>query len=117
MERYIGQQSQGQVLQINARRPQTARPGNSEMGDNNRDPGAILRAYALPPGTPKDRVEILRKAFMATMKDADFVTEMKKSNFAIDPLPGEQVEKIITGFFKLPPAQMARLKEVLGVQN
>jgi tripartite-type tricarboxylate transporter receptor subunit TctC len=81
------------------------------------DPGAVLRAYALPPGTPKDRVEILRKAFMATMKDADFVTEMKKSNFAIDPLPGEQVEKIITGFFKLPPAQVARLKEVLGVQN
>lgn len=81
------------------------------------DPGAVLRAYALPPGTPKDRVEILRKAFMATMKDADFVTEMKKSNFAIDPLPGEQVEKIITGFFKLPPAQVARLKEVLGGQN
>ena len=81
------------------------------------DPGAILRAYALPPGTPKDRVEILRKAFMATMKDADFLTEMKKSNFAINPLPGEQVEKIITGFFKLPPAQVARLKEVLGVQN
>jgi hypothetical protein len=54
---------------------------------------------------------------MATMKDADFVTEMKKSNFAIDPLPGDQVEKIITGFFKLPPAQVARLKEVLGVQN
>src|SRR5215470_17068924 len=40
----IGQQSQGQVLQINARRPQTARPGNSEMGDNNRDPGALLRS-------------------------------------------------------------------------
>src|SRR5262247_1288891 len=81
------------------------------------DPGAILRAYALPAGTPKDRVEILRKAFMATMKDTDFLTEMKKSNFAINPLPGEQVEKIITEFFKLPPAQVARLKEVLGVQN
>src|SRR5499426_678370 len=81
------------------------------------DPGAILRAYALPPGTPKDRVEILRKAFMATIKDTDFLTEMKKSNFAINPLPGEQVEKIITEFFKLPPAQVARLKEVLGVQN
>src|SRR5262249_7021773 len=40
---HIGQQSQGRVLQINARRPQTARPGNSEMGDNNRDPGALLR--------------------------------------------------------------------------
>src|SRR5215510_14396933 len=41
---HLGQQSQGQVLQINSRRPQTARPGNSEMGDNNRDPGALLRS-------------------------------------------------------------------------
>src|SRR5262249_48201088 len=36
--------SQGQVLQVNARRPQKARPGNSEMGDNHRDPGALLRS-------------------------------------------------------------------------
>ena len=81
------------------------------------DPNAILRAYTLPPATPKDRVEIVRAAFMATMKDAEFLSEMNKSNFAINPLSGEQVEKNIAGFFKLPAAQVARLKEALGVQN
>lgn len=81
------------------------------------DPNSILRAYALPPGTPKDRVEILRKAFMDTMKDPDFLAEMTKTNFAINPLSGEQVEKIIAEFFKIQPSQVARLKEVLGVQN
>ena len=42
-------------------------------------PSAILRAYALPPNTPKDRLNILREAFNATMKDAEFLAEMKKS--------------------------------------
>ena len=79
------------------------------------DPNAILRAYMLPPATPKDRVETIRAAFMATMKDPEFLSEMNKSNFAINPLSGEQVEKIIAGFFKLPAAQVARLKEALGL--
>jgi tripartite-type tricarboxylate transporter receptor subunit TctC len=41
---------------------------------------AILRAYALPPGTPKDRLNVLRDAFMATMKDKDFAAEITKAN-------------------------------------
>jgi hypothetical protein len=51
------------------------------------------------------------------LKDAEFLSEMNKSNFAINPLSGEQVEKIIAGFFRLPAAQVARLKEALGLQN
>ena len=39
---------------------------------------AILRAYALPPGTPKDRLNVLRRSFMDTMKDPEFVAELKK---------------------------------------
>lgn len=77
------------------------------------DPAAILRAYALPPGTPKDRVEILRKAVADTMKDPEFLAEMKKSNLSIDPLSGEQVAKIVAGLFKMPAALVGKLKEVL----
>ena len=35
--------------------------------------GAAVRPYVLPPGTPKDRVEILRKAFMETVKDPELL--------------------------------------------
>src|SRR5262249_8207547 len=38
----VGQQSQGQVLQTDARRPQTARPGHAQMGDHDSDSGALL---------------------------------------------------------------------------
>lgn len=77
------------------------------------DSAAILRVYALPPGTPRDRVELLRKAFMATMKDPEFLGEMNKSQLGINPLPGNAVEKIVAGIFKLQPAQVVRIKEVL----
>ena len=33
----------------------------------------IVRTYTLPPGTPKDRVQLLRKAFDATLTDPEFV--------------------------------------------
>ena len=77
------------------------------------DSAAILRVYALPPGTPRDRADLLRKAFAATMKDPEFLAEMNKTNLGINPLPGSAVEKIMAGCFKLPPAQVARVKEVL----
>jgi tripartite-type tricarboxylate transporter receptor subunit TctC len=77
------------------------------------NPAAILRVYALPPGTPKERVELLRKAFLATMKDAEFMAEMNKANLSINPLPGTEVEKIVASFFKLQPKDVARLKEIL----
>ncbi|MEK6602717.1 MAG: tripartite tricarboxylate transporter substrate-binding protein [Candidatus Binatota bacterium] len=77
------------------------------------DSAAITRVYALPPGTPRDRADLLRKAFAATMKDPEFLAEMNKTNLGINPLPGSAVEKIVAGFFKLQPAQVARVKEVL----
>jgi hypothetical protein len=77
------------------------------------NPGAILRVYAAPPGTLKDRLELLRKGFMATVKDPGLLAETNKAGLAINPLSGAEVEKIVASFFKLQPAQIARLKEVL----
>lgn len=73
----------------------------------------VLRLYVLPPGTPKDRTEILRKAFQDTMKDSEFKAEMDKARLDVDPIPGAEVEKIINGFFKLPPAVVTKLMEIL----
>ena len=77
------------------------------------DTAAITRPYALPPGTPKDRVQILRRAFAQTMKDKDFLAEAVKSKLDVDPVSGEEVEKIVSGLFKLDSATVARMSEVL----
>src|SRR5438309_4600503 len=40
------------------------------------NPSAFARPFALPPGTPKDRVALLRKAFQETLKDPTFVVDI-----------------------------------------
>lgn len=76
-------------------------------------PAITNRPYVLPPGTPKDRVQLLRKAFMATMDDPEFQADAKKSKLDLAPLSGEEVQKMIEGMFKLSPTVIARLKEAL----
>lgn len=73
----------------------------------------IVRTYTLPPGTPKDRVQILRKAFESTLKDTEFVAEAKKSHLNIHPISPDEIEKDIAGLFKIDPALVTKLKEIL----
>jgi len=77
------------------------------------DPNSITRPYSLPPGTPKDRVKVLQKAFMDTMQDPEFLADAKRSKMDINPVPGEEVEKTVARFFKLDPALVTKLREIL----
>ncbi len=113
------------VLQANRRNhpdlpnvPQAIKLAKSEDARKMIDVGIhgdsdIVRTYTLPPGTPKDRVQILRKAFEATLKDPEFVADAKKAHLNIEPVAPEEIEKDISGLFKLDPALLARLKDVL----
>jgi tripartite-type tricarboxylate transporter receptor subunit TctC len=74
---------------------------------------AILRAYALPPGTPKDRLNVLRDAFMATMKDKDFIAEITKANLELNPLSGIEVENIVRKLYQVDANLAGKLKEIL----
>ena len=80
------------------------------------DPAIITRVFVTTPGTPKERVQILRKAFNETLKDPEFVAEAKKASLDIDPLTGEEVEKIVGGMFSLSPAAVSKLAAVLAVK-
>ncbi|MBI2361735.1 MAG: hypothetical protein HYV04_22960 [Deltaproteobacteria bacterium] len=77
----------------------------------------LLMVYALRPGTPKDRVETLRKAFDATVKDPDYLEDAKKSKAVINPLRGSEVENIIADLWKMDPSVKAKLKEVLAAKK
>jgi tripartite-type tricarboxylate transporter receptor subunit TctC len=77
------------------------------------DMNVILRTYVLPPGTPKERVRIVQKAFLDTMKDPEFVADAKKSKLDIDPVSGEDLERTVQGLFKINPTVVAQLKEII----
>jgi len=76
-------------------------------------PGTLARPFVLPPGTPKDRVQVLRKAFMDTFHDPEFLAEAKKTNLDIGPLPGEEIAKTVDNLFKLEAPVIERLKKIL----
>jgi len=80
-------------------------------------PSAILRAYALPPATPKERVGILRNAFDATMKDPEFLMEMKKSKLEINALSGTEVNRVVSKLFQMDGANVNKIREILIPKN
>lgn len=77
------------------------------------DAADIARPFVMPPNTPKDRVHTIRQAFLATLKDPAFLAEAEKSKLDVDPVTGEALEKIVAGIYKMNPAMLAKLKEVL----
>jgi len=75
--------------------------------------GPTARPYVVPPGTPRDRLEILRKAFMDTMKDPEFLADAEKAKLDINPLDGATLEKSVKEVFNLDPTLIPKLKEIL----
>ena len=75
--------------------------------------GPTVRPYVLPPNTPKARVEIIRKGFMDTMKDPEFLAEAKKANLDINPDDGAVLEQNVKDILKLEPGLVAKLKDIL----
>jgi hypothetical protein len=63
----------------------------------------MARPFAAPPGIPADRARALREAFDATMKDADFIAEMKRLDLDLQPVTGPEIDALIREVYASPP--------------
>jgi tripartite-type tricarboxylate transporter receptor subunit TctC len=79
----------------------TSQVGKAIMGIR-AAPLAIGRAFAAPPGTPADRVQLLREAFARAAKDSEFVAESKKARIAVGYIPPDEVLKMFNGLLEQP---------------
>jgi tripartite-type tricarboxylate transporter receptor subunit TctC len=61
------------------------------------------RPFVAPPNVPRERAEALRKAFMDTMNDKDFLADADKAQLEITPVPGDQIEKLVKDIFSASP--------------
>jgi tripartite-type tricarboxylate transporter receptor subunit TctC len=77
------------------------------------DVSTINRPYSLPPGTSKDRVQVLRKAFQATTNAPELKAEAAKSSLDFNPTSGEEVEKIVLRLLRLDQSTANKLKDTL----
>jgi tripartite-type tricarboxylate transporter receptor subunit TctC len=71
------------------------------------------RPYILPPGVPADRVAALRKAFMDALRDPELRAEGEKLGLDLDPIAGEELQKIAEKIYATPPDIVERAKQAV----
>ena len=75
------------------------------------------RPFLAPPGTPPAQLDILRKAFMATLADAEFLAEATKMKLSITPKDHVTVAKLVKQMFASPPDLVAKVNKALKPAN
>jgi len=66
------------------------------------------------PGTPPDRVKILREAYSKTLKDPGFLEEAKKRKWEVKPVSGEELDALAKEVVSQPPEVIEWLKKLLA---
>ena len=74
-------------------------------------------AFWVHPKVPKDRVEILRKAFMAAMSDPQVQADGRKRGAPVNPVPGQKLNQMVGEAYKLPSNLRTRLRSLLGLSK
>jgi tripartite-type tricarboxylate transporter receptor subunit TctC len=72
------------------------------------------RPFAMPPNVPADRVQALRAAFNATMKDPDFRAEAQQAHLWLDSLTAEEMVERIKAAYATPSETIQRAKAILA---
>jgi tripartite-type tricarboxylate transporter receptor subunit TctC len=73
-------------------------------------PSLIGRSVVAPPGTPPERVAELRRAFMATMRDPVFLSDLKRARLEISPLSGEELQAVVAREGDFPQSLIERAR-------
>lgn len=79
-------------------------------------PWSYGRPIAAPPGLPEATTKVLRKAFHATLGSDGFKADAKKLNLEINPITGEQIEKLVANVYRTPPAVVERTRNILEIE-
>ena len=75
--------------------------------------GMTARPYSVPPGTAKERLQLLQKAFMETTKDPELLAEAKKAKLEFKPVHGPTIAKVFAGLYEIKPATKNNLREIV----
>jgi tripartite-type tricarboxylate transporter receptor subunit TctC len=67
-------------------------------------------AFFTTPAVPADRLNALRRAFDATMKDPDFHADVERTRLAINPITGEELQKLVADVSNLPPDLLEKVR-------
>jgi tripartite-type tricarboxylate transporter receptor subunit TctC len=98
-------------------------PLMAELAENEADralvtfmssPTQMGQSFAAPPATPARMVDVLRRAFDATMKDPAFIEKMRTAKMEFNPATGEQVTEIVARTISASPEVVRRYKAAVS---
>jgi hypothetical protein len=75
--------------------------------------GDFGRPMFVTPGTPADRVNILRQAYVKAMNNPELLAEAKKGRMDVEMVTGEQLQALAQRVINQPPAVIQRVKKIL----
>lgn len=71
------------------------------------------RPMLMGPDVPAERVAAMRGAYKAMLGDPAFLAECGKLRVDLNPIEGEEMQKMIEDVFALPQEQVSRLKSII----
>jgi tripartite-type tricarboxylate transporter receptor subunit TctC len=91
-----------------------ARPEDRQLLELMVGPTAMARPFAAPPALPANKAALLRRAFDATMKDPEFLSEAAKLKTDVLPTTGEDVQKLVERIYATPRPVIERVKKLFA---
>jgi tripartite-type tricarboxylate transporter receptor subunit TctC len=76
--------------------------------------GEFGRPLLVTPGTPSERVKILRDSLRNVLKDPELLAEAKKSRMGVEYTSGEELEALLKDVLNQPPEVIEQARKILG---
>lgn len=67
------------------------------------------------PGTPPERVKLLRESYARTLKDPDLIAEIKRTQYDFDPVSGDELQALANTVVNQPREVIERVRTILGL--
>jgi hypothetical protein len=71
------------------------------------------RPFVMAQGVPAARLDVMRKAFLATLKDKDLLAEAAKLRLDVNPVPGDELQTLVEKLYAAPAHIIKRAGDAL----
>jgi tripartite-type tricarboxylate transporter receptor subunit TctC len=75
---------------------------------------AMAWPIVAPAELPKDRVEVLRRSYLAMLKDPETLADAARLGIDVDPVPGEAIGSMLRRVYATPAAIVEKVRELAG---
>ena len=87
-------------------------PAQSEVLEIFAASSEVGRPFIMSKAVPQDRIDMIRKAFDASLKDPQLLADAKKLNLPVQAMTGVDAAKIIAHVYQASPENITKVREI-----